>query len=82
MVLHNSLTCLTSFVHCDRFRNNVGVATMISLRQCIVALASAGTALAASSYATLEVRNAGVPAGQMKSIRGSMCATPHTRDVL
>ncbi|KAJ4411170.1 hypothetical protein N0V91_001544 [Didymella pomorum] len=43
---------------------------MINLLQCLIALASASTALAASSYATLEVRNAGVPAGQTKSIDG------------
>ncbi|KAF9692660.1 hypothetical protein EKO04_009355 [Ascochyta lentis] len=43
---------------------------MINLRQCLVAMASAGTALAASSYATLEVRNAGVPAGQLKNVGG------------
>ncbi|KAF3041421.1 hypothetical protein E8E11_004397 [Didymella keratinophila] len=43
---------------------------MINLQQCLIALASAGTALAASSYATLEVRNAGVPAGESKSISG------------
>lgn len=44
---------------------------MINLRRCLLAIASAGTALAASSYATLEVRNAGVPAGQLKNISGS-----------
>ena len=43
---------------------------MFNLRQCLVALASASTALAASSYATLEVRNAGVPAGQSKNVSG------------
>ncbi|KAF2630832.1 hypothetical protein BU25DRAFT_334399 [Macroventuria anomochaeta] len=43
---------------------------MINLRQCLVAMATAGTALAASSYVTLEVRNAGVPAGQLKNVSG------------
>jgi uncharacterized protein YfiM (DUF2279 family) len=44
---------------------------MVNMHQCFVAMASMGTVMAASSYATLEVRNAGVPAGQLKNISGS-----------
>lgn len=44
---------------------------MVKLMQAVIAMASASSALAASSYSTLEVRNYGVPAGQLKNVNGS-----------
>ncbi|KAF1845916.1 alpha/beta-hydrolase [Cucurbitaria berberidis CBS 394.84] len=43
---------------------------MPSLRNVLVGLASIGSALAAGSYPSLKVRNAGVPVGQLKNVSG------------
>jgi hypothetical protein len=44
---------------------------MISTRQILASLATIGSAIAASSYPSLKVRNEGVPVGQLKNISGS-----------
>jgi hypothetical protein len=44
---------------------------MVFTKQVLTSLATIGSAIAASSYPSLKVRNAGVPVGQLKNVSGS-----------